>query len=1322
MARLLIGQIGFDPGTEWGSGLISTQNNTLRRKSSIVTGDTNPFDTFDPSLEWEGFAQDTFSAKISAIQGTGNSSPLVGETVLIEAIATADFQGSNGLAGFFVQEEDADIDTSLQTSEGIFIADGNSPAVDINIGDLVRITGIVSETDGLTQLTDPNVTIVSSDNPLPTATTINNLAAANSASLEPYEGMQVQFSETLTVSEYYQLGRFGQITLSSNGRETQFTHNNAPSGAGYNAHKTAIVNSRIILDDGSETTSPNPIIFGRGGNPLSATNLLRGGDTVNGLSGILDYRQNNYRVQTNSGVNFNAVNQRNSTPPDVGVTLKVASFNLQNYFTTIDDGSNGARGADSAAELTRQTDKLVAALTTIDADIVGLMELENNGYGSGSAIQALVNSLNTAVGAGTYDFVNPGLSALGSDDIAVGFIYKPGQVDLIGAAATKSDGAFANFNRQPLVQTFAEKATGEKLTVAVNHFKSKGSSTGFTQDNDQGDGQGNSNFTRTQAAQELSSWLVTDPTNSNDPDFLIIGDLNAYAQEDPIATFKNAGYTNLIDQFNNSDAYSFIYDGQLGYLDHALGNESLTSQVTGVGEWHINADEPNVFDYNETNIASLYQANPFRSSDHDPVILGLNLNVAPVLDNTGSPESTAINEDEVNPNETLVADLISGIFNESNPNNTVGIAVTAVNNNDGDWQYSLDGITWLSFGNPSQTNARLLSDSAKIRFLPASNFNGVVNSGITFRAWDGTSGNNGASADTSDFGGNTAFSVAQETASITVNPVNDAPSFVPGANQTVNQDAGSQVVNNWVSNISPGGGDDEATQSLLFNVSNNNPGLFTGQPAIDSQGTLTFTPAANAEGTATVFVSLTDDGGTANGGVDTSVVQSFTIAVNSVATDNSAADNSATDNSATDNSATDNSATDNSAADNSATDNSATDNSATDNSATDNSATDNSTTDNSATDNSATDNSTTDNSATDNSATDNSATDNSATDNSATDNSAAENAATDNSAADNSAADNSAADNSATDNSAADVATDNSATDNSATDNSAADNSATDVAIFPRPPLTIAPISPSITLPIENNLEIFLSDYIPTSSFGDGILESPYGMNQIVNGDHHLDDNIKGEGLNEAIAPLGGDDFIRAMEGNDFIDGGEGNDTLNGNQQNDFVNGGLGNDSLHGGKNNDTVNGGMGNDVVRGDFGDDILDGWQDDDFLNGNQNNDWLDGGEGNDVLHGGKNEDTLIGGKGDDWLFGDLGNDSLMGGSGEDVFVLEIGRGSDAIADFTDAIDKIGLAGGLTVDQLTILASNNHTLIKVGEERLATLYNIDANQITSQDFLLVG
>jgi predicted extracellular nuclease len=164
----------------------------------------------------------------------------------------------------------------------------------------------------------------------------------------------------------------------------------------------------------------------------------------------------------------------------------------------------------------------------------------------------------------------------------------------------------------------------------VNHFKSKGSDCNDIGDADTGDGQGNCNITRTRAAQALVNWLANHPTGINDNDYLIIGDLNAYAKEDPITTITAAGYTDLIHLFNSADAYSYVFDGQTGYLDHGLASDSLLTQVLHASDWHINADEPVSLDYNTefksaAQIIHFYAADAYRSSDHDPLVISLKL-------------------------------------------------------------------------------------------------------------------------------------------------------------------------------------------------------------------------------------------------------------------------------------------------------------------------------------------------------------------------------------------------------------------------------------------------------------------------------------------------------------------------------------------------------------------------------------------------------------------------------------------------------------------------------------------------------------------------
>jgi hypothetical protein len=296
------------------------------------------------------------------------------------------------------------------------------------------------------------------------------------------------------------------------------------------------------------------------------------------------------------------------------------------------------RGYDSveANELTRQRDKLIAALAGLGAEIIGLNELENTP--GVDPVGDLVAGLNAVEGAGTYAHIDTGV--IGTDVIRVGLIYKPGAVTPFGdfqiLDSTDDPRFIDTLNRPVLAQTFRENATGALFTVAVNHLKSKNSSPDCL--TDAGDGQGSCSEVREAAAEALVDWLMSDPTGSGDPDFLIIGDLNSYAMEDPIDAvragsdgFLGTGddYTNLIHEYVGPFAYSYVFDAMAGYLDHALSTSSLTAQVTGASEWHINADEPDILDYDTSfkppQQEALYEPNAYRSSDHDPVLVGLNL-------------------------------------------------------------------------------------------------------------------------------------------------------------------------------------------------------------------------------------------------------------------------------------------------------------------------------------------------------------------------------------------------------------------------------------------------------------------------------------------------------------------------------------------------------------------------------------------------------------------------------------------------------------------------------------------------------------------------
>lgn len=780
-----IGQVGTNPGTEWGTGLISTADNTLRRAEMVCAGDPNAADAFDPSLEWEGFATDTFGGlgahtascgivadnaptvastypadgatdfpvaadltvtfsepvnvtdpwfslscsttgdhmltgvvvsggpasftldpaadfvngesctltiiaaniadqdsndppdnmevdfmvgfspfdvcaqsytPIYEIQGSGATVALTG-TQTTQGVVVGDYEGASpALRGFFIQDPTGDGNPA--TSDGIFVFEGSN-ADTVSLGDVVRVTGNAGENQGQSQISVGTIVKCGTGTVTPTDV---SFPVASPDFLEQYEGMLVRLPQTMYVTEHFQLGRFGQVVLSSGGRLQQPTNVVAP-GAPASALQAQNNLNKIILDDASQTQNPDPILFARGGLPLSAGNTLRGGDTATGIVGVLNYTWsgnsasgNAYRIRPVNAldgyVNFEPANPRPTEPPPVGGTLRVVGMNTLNYFNTFDGlpdnvdnctlgfggGATDCRGADTQPEFDRQWPKTVAAILKLNPDVLGVNEIENDGYGPTSAIQTLVDQLNAATAPGTYAFIDVDaatgqVNAMGTDAIKVGLIYKPAVVTPVGQTVALNSVAFVNGgddaprSRPSLIQAFQQNANAARFVVSVNHLKSKGSACNAP---DAGDGQGNCNAVRTNAAIELVNTLATDPTGIDDADVLIIGDLNSYAMEDPVTVLKNAGYTNLIDQFIGPDAYSYVFDGQWGYLDHALGLATLVAQVAGVGEYHIDADEPSVLDYNTDfktpNLqATLYAPDEFRVSDHDPVLVGLNL-------------------------------------------------------------------------------------------------------------------------------------------------------------------------------------------------------------------------------------------------------------------------------------------------------------------------------------------------------------------------------------------------------------------------------------------------------------------------------------------------------------------------------------------------------------------------------------------------------------------------------------------------------------------------------------------------------------------------
>lgn len=570
---------------------------------------------------------------IGSVQGSGAASPVAGSTVRVEGVVTGDFQ-VGGFNGYYVQDAG---DGDPATSDAVFVYAPAGAAVEP--GDAVHVVGKVSEFNQLTEITADDVAVCGTAE-LPAATELTLPAAPEV--YEPLEGMRVVLPQTLSILEYFEFARYGTIDV---GLDRQMTPTAVYEPGSDEAAQLLERNllERITIDDGRSIQNPDPAIHPNG-EMFGLENTFRGGDTVTDVTGILDYRFGTWAIQPTQGAVYDAANPRPEVP-EVGGDVTVASFNVLNYFTTLTSQSSAARGADTAEEFDRQEAKIVAALSEIDADVFGLIEIENNG----TAVATLTQALNDKLGADVYDYIETG--RIGTDAITTALVYKPATVEPVGDFALLDGSVDSRWldtkNRPALAQTFADVESGETVTVVVNHLKSKGSSCADVGDPDTGDGQANCAGVRTAAAEAMVDWLAGDPTGQGAGRELVIGDLNSYDKEDPIDALVAGGYSDLLLEYQGENAYSYVFDGQLGYLDYALAGTGLTEDVTGAAVWRINADEPSLLDYDMSFKLpaqdAIFAPDPFRSSDHDPVLVGLDLTApdvtAPTITATASPSA-----------------------------------------------------------------------------------------------------------------------------------------------------------------------------------------------------------------------------------------------------------------------------------------------------------------------------------------------------------------------------------------------------------------------------------------------------------------------------------------------------------------------------------------------------------------------------------------------------------------------------------------------------------------------------------------------------------
>ncbi|MCS4484397.1 ExeM/NucH family extracellular endonuclease [Gleimia sp. 6138-11-ORH1] len=645
---------------------------------------------------------------ISEIQGTGMKSPLVGQTVTTKGVVTAAYPTGN-LNGFYIQTPGSGSSVPANGSEAIFVYAGakNLNAIP-KLGSCVQVKGTVAEYGAKnakedyefsTQLTNPTVTPAQDCAPV----TALELAAvpATDAEKEAIEGMLVKPTGALTVTDNYTLGQYGTLTLAFGAVPLQQPTDVAAPGSDA-AKKIAAQNkaAAIVLDDGSTWNylrAPGknaPLDPRNSALPyLTLDNPVRVGAPVTFNDSVVFEYRFGWVLQPRQqvvGLENSPISVTNNRPvkPEVVGDVKVATFNVLNYFTDLGENEPGCkaytdregnkigtnrckvRGAYSAAAFQMQKDKIVSAISALDADIVSLEEIENSakfGKDRDEALLDLVAGLNQKAGSEVWAAVpSPAAVPNNGDAIRTAFIYKRAVVKVEGESLILDDSAFTGVARSPLAQKFSpvvtEKQVGKPFVLIVNHFKSKGSvASGHGQQEGDFDGQGNNNPLRVEQAIALAKFAND---NFADVPTFLLGDFNAYSKEDPIMTLASAGYAKL-----PTEGHSYVYKGLSGSLDHVLANEAGTKLLTAsnVKVWEINAHEPLMLEYSRHNynVTNLYAADQWRSSDHNPEIFGLKVvTEKPTDPDTPTPQPPAfdltgatleVEKPEYPVSETLVA-------------------------------------------------------------------------------------------------------------------------------------------------------------------------------------------------------------------------------------------------------------------------------------------------------------------------------------------------------------------------------------------------------------------------------------------------------------------------------------------------------------------------------------------------------------------------------------------------------------------------------------------------------------------------------------------
>jgi len=530
------------------------------------------------------------TSPIAGVQGAGSRSPMQGQEVTVQGVVTL-IQRDKGL---YVEEPASD--TDRHTSNAIFIQTVNPP-VGIGTGSLITARGTVTETgderDPLTALTELSGLIVcASGHSLPLSDVSLPLDGPGRESIE---GMRIRIDDSLVVTDVYQFDQ-GKFTLSANGFQyvpTEVMSPGAPTNDMLVQNRANAL--RVLLPEGT-------------GSPA----LLMSGTSTGQVMGVLahDDRGKQLSLQSAPGFSNPGIKAPAATTPD---GLRVVGMNLHNYFNG--DGAGQGfptpRGADTIEQFRRQRARIGAAIEVLDPHVLAVMELENDGFGPHSAAQDFIQLADKASNS-AWAVTRPVDDNTGTDAITVGIFYRTDRLKALGPSQTLGGPAFER-SRQPQAQLFQRLPDGETVLIVINHLKSKGSCPDSGMDANQHDGQGCWNAIRRLSAETMSRWAKEIAASTGTDNILILGDMNAYRNEDPIGAIRNAGFTELMES-RQLPVYSFAYRGQHGTLDYAFASVALLQQVQQAYIWNVNAAFP----------AHMELPQPWlRFSDHDPVVVEL---------------------------------------------------------------------------------------------------------------------------------------------------------------------------------------------------------------------------------------------------------------------------------------------------------------------------------------------------------------------------------------------------------------------------------------------------------------------------------------------------------------------------------------------------------------------------------------------------------------------------------------------------------------------------------------------------------------------------